>query len=188
MQDADVKALAWAVRRELDICLAELSKSSETEGWGPQLEQVRVRHRCRKCFIQHPPHTFYLYINSPVLQIAEVSGPDGFAYLIGKLLATWSEGLDSPEAFNHAILHVLSTVLSQHSLKLALVEGLKQSSLQTSQLEQLVAETALKPEQQLSFALTLCTSRQAPWKKTGVIQFWFAKWTGNGARPCASIP
>lgn len=43
MQDADVKALAWAVRRELDICLTDLSNTSDTEGWGPHLEQVRVR-------------------------------------------------------------------------------------------------------------------------------------------------
>lgn len=44
MQDADVKALAWAVRRELDICLTDLSNTSDTEGWGPHLEQVLVRH------------------------------------------------------------------------------------------------------------------------------------------------
>lgn len=56
MQDADVQALAWAVRRELDICLADLSNTTDGEGLGPTLEQVRVRQtRSRKCMLTASP-------------------------------------------------------------------------------------------------------------------------------------
>lgn len=168
MQDADVKALAWAVRRELDICLADLSNSSEPEGSGPHLEQVSVRHKLHHAGAQSHLDQLLALMTVVWLQVAEVSGPDGYAYLIGKLLASWSEGGGKQEALNKTLHLILASVLSQQSCRFAVVEGFKQSKLPANQLTQLVTATALKPEQQLALALTLCTSDQAPWSQTGL--------------------
>lgn len=106
------------------------------------------------------------------VQVAEVSGPDGYAYLIGKLLATWSDGGQHPEPLSKVIHQVLSTSLSQNNLKLAVVEGFSQSSLPVGKLPELVSAAAVKTDHQLTLALTLCTGGQGSWSQAGMICEW----------------
>lgn len=108
------------------------------------------------------------------LKVAAVSGPDGFSYLLGKLVSAFATDQGRHEAaasasLNEALGRTLKHCIATPSLKLAVTEGLCQASSQDLSLQHLANCTDLTSEQQLSLALNACSSASSFWKQQGTL-------------------
>ena len=105
------------------------------------------------------------------MKVAAVSGADGFSYLLGKLVSAFATDQGRPEAASASLKEALELVLKHclttPSLKLAVTEGLCQASTQDLSLQHIASD--LTPEQQVSLAVSTCSSASASWKQQGVL-------------------
>lgn len=111
--------------------------------------------------------------NKYFVKVAAVSGADGFSYLLGKLVSTLATDQERPEAASASLKEALQLVLKQciatPGLKLAVTEGLCQVSTQDLSLQQIATTTDLTSEQQVSLAVSTCSSASAFWKHQGTL-------------------
>ena len=196
MRNADVPALLWAVRRQLDLLLEVPDSLSGTQKLAdlvevtllPPLRSSLVSPDCTcmgmpRNATAHGWRSVLFVFESYLafsLQVADVGGVDGFAHLLDKLLAQHlapaadsgtAAASDSREQqpIQAAIQHVLETCLRHSHLVAAAAEGFvrTQQHSKHSAPDLTAAVTSLAKDSQVTLCLALLRSQPSDLREAG---------------------